>query len=234
MNFPDADRRSTTSPPYLVRLSSSHVARQLADGAFLEDRPMFTRKLPAFILGVLSLAVLLAAAVPAAAQSTFVVPFDRSGTPGTETIDVVDPLTGLTAPMIVATGAFDNPCTGENVDVFGSTAISSVQTFDKFGNMKVSVSTVTKGTGTGWSEPFGEPTPSGNTYAFTDSQQFTFRFPPAGGQEFSSDFSDKLSLRGAKSLDNWVVRAHFRIRITSAGEVKVLLIKMDPDPNCKG
>jgi hypothetical protein len=194
---------------------------------------MFIRKLPAFILGVLSLAVLLAIPATVAAQSnTFIVAFDRTGTPETELGTVLDPLTGQVIETVVETGAFVNPCTLENVDVFGSSTITSLETVDKFLNRKVSVSVVTKGTGTGWTEDAGVRTDSGNTYTFSDSQSFSFRIPPSG-QAFSSDFSDKLALRGAKSVDNWVIRAHFKITVDADGMVKVFLIKTNADA-CKG
>jgi hypothetical protein len=192
---------------------------------------MFIRKLPAFILGVLSLAVLLAIPATVTAQSnTFIVAFDRTGTPETELGTVLDPLTGQVIESVVETGAFVNPCTLENVDVIGSSTITSLETVDKFGNRKVSVGVVTKGTGLGW---VGEPgNLTGSTYTFNDSQSFSFRIPPSG-QAFSSDFSDKLALRGAKSIDNWVIRAHFKITVDADGMVKVFLIKTNADA-CKG
>ena len=185
------------------------------------------------LVGVCVTGLLVAIPAPSEAQSnTFVVGFDRTGTPGTTIINVLDPLTGELTPTVVDTGAFVNPCTFENVDVIGSTTITSLQTVDKWGTVKVNVGVSTKGTGTGWILVNGTPVFTGSAYTYTDNQQFTFRLPSTG-EEFSSDFTDRLSMRGAKSVDNWTVRAHFKIRISAAGEVQVFLIKMTGD-TCKG
>ena len=68
---------------------------------------MVTLRLNRIVVG-LSVLVLLVVSGSAAAQSssTFIVPFDRTGTPGVD-------------PNGNATGAFDNPCTLEWVDVEG-------------------------------------------------------------------------------------------------------------------
>ena len=171
-------------------------------------------------------------AVVAAQSSTFVIPFDRTGTPGTATISTIDPMTGQPITEVVSTGAFVNPCTAENVDVRGTSTISTVQSIDKFGTVKVNVSEITKGTGSGWIVLNGVPTLTGSSYTFNESQNFTFRLPTAG-DEFASDFSDKLAMKGAKSIDNWVIRANFRIKVNADGTVQVFMIKMNAD-NCKG
>jgi len=171
-------------------------------------------------------------AVVAAQSSTFVIPFDRTGTPGTTTISTIDPMTGQPITEIVSTGAFVNPCTAENVDVRGTSTISTVQSIDKFGTVKVNVSEITKGTGSGWIVLNGVPTLTGSSYTFNESQNFTFRLPTAG-DEFASDFSDKLAMKGAKSIDNWVIRANFRIKVNADGTVQVFMIKMNAD-TCKG
>ena len=77
------------------------------------------------------------------------------------------------------------------------------------------------------------PTFTGATYIFNESQQFSVRQPAAGGQEFLSDFADKITMKGAKSIDNWTIRANFRLRVDSLGTVKVELIKLSGDI-CKG
>jgi hypothetical protein len=179
------------------------------------------------------LAVLPATAAAQAGSSTFVIVFDRTGTPGTEQVEMLDPLTLQPITVTRDTGAFVNPCTLENVDVTGSSTISTTQTVDKFGNLKVSVSVNSKGTGAGWlPNADGTQLFTGSAYAFSESQQFSFRMP-ADGDAFSSDFTDKLALKGAKSTDNWIIRANFRIKVTSTGEVQVLLIKTN-EGVCKG
>jgi hypothetical protein len=185
-----------------------------------------------FIVALSALALLAIPGNAAAQSSTFIEEFIRVGTPGTKTVETIDPLTLEPTTIVVDTGAFVNPCTSEFVDVRGSSTISTLQTIDKFGTVKVNVSVVTKGTGSGWvASPTG-PLFTTSSYAFSDSQQFSFRLPVAG-EEFSSDFSDKLALKGAKSIDNWIIRAHFRIKVNADGTTQVLLIKMNADA-CKG
>ena len=184
---------------------------------------------------VFGLALVLALPGMAAAQSsTFIIDFNRTGLPGTEVVTQIDPLNpSQTITTTVATGAFVNPCTSQNVDVIGTSTISTVQSIDKFGQLKVSVSEVTKGTGTGWiGADYATRTLTGATYAFNENSQFTFRLPAAGA-EFTSDFTDKLAMKGAKSIDNWVIRATFRIKVNADGTVQVFMIKMNAD-NCKG
>lgn len=185
------------------------------------------------ILGV-TLVLLALPAIAAAQSSTFIVDFNRTGTPGTATVVTTDPLTGQPTTITVDTGAFHNPCTGENVDVRGTSTISTNQTIDRFGTVKVVVSEVTKGRGAGWiPDVLGAPIFTGSTYTFTESQQLTFRLP-AAGEEFASDFADKIAMKGAKSIDNWIVRAHFRVKVNADGTVQVFLIKTTADPTCKG
>ena len=173
-------------------------------------------------------------AMAAAQSSTFVQPLDRTGNPGTTTITQADPLNpAQSITVTVPTGAFKNPCTLENVDVIGSTTITTLQTVDKFGVTKVDISVLSKGTGQGWTGiDYASRIISGSTYAFSDRQSFSFKLPLVG-QEFVSDFSDKISMKGAKSIDNWTIRANFRVRVDSAGVVKVSRISETGDI-CKG
>ncbi len=195
---------------------------------------MVSMKISRIVLGAFAGAVWLVLPVTAAAQSsTFVIPFERLGDPGTAAVDTIDPLTGQATTIVVDTGAFVNPCTYENVDVTGASTVTTIVTVDKIGTQKVNVSVVTKGTGAGWTgATYAAALFSGSSYTFNDSQQFTFRMPTAG-EEFSSDFSDKLAMKGAKSIDNWVIRAHFRIKINADGTVQVFMIKTNADA-CKG
>lgn len=186
-----------------------------------------------FTFGVPILAALLALPATVAAQSTIVsIPFDRSGPQGTMIVDTLDPMTGQPVQMLVDTGAFSNPCTLEFVDVIGVSNVSTLIAVDKFGTQKVNVSVNTKGSGRGWIGDPLAPTFTLSTYDFSESQQFVFRLP-AVGEEFASDFSDKLAMRGAKSIDNWTVRAHFRIKVSSDGKVLLNLMRLTGD-QCKG
>jgi hypothetical protein len=181
-----------------------------------------------------ALMVLAIPALAAAQSSVFVQPFDRTGLPGTTTITQIDPLNPTqTITATVPTGAFKNPCTLENVDVTGSTTITTLSTVDKFGVTKVDISVLTKGTGQGWTgSDHAVRIISGAVYSFNDSQSFSFKLPLIG-QEFVSDFSDKISMKGAKSIDNWTIRANFRVRVDSTGAVKVARISETGDV-CKG
>ena len=184
----------------------------------------------------IGLCTFIALALPALAfaqASTFIVPFDRTGLPGTQTIETLDPLTLQPVTIIVDTGAFKNPCTLENVDVLGTSTISTLTTIDKFGTRKVDVSVLTKGTGAGWTGiDYATRVISGSTYTFNENQNFSFRVPTIG-QEFTSDFTDKLAMKGAKSIDNWVIRANFRIKVNADGTTQVFMIKLNADA-CKG
>jgi hypothetical protein len=190
---------------------------------------MLITKVGATILTAFAVAMLLALPVTVAAQasSTFIVPFERAGFPDIDDQGV--PISG--------TGAFLNPCTLEFVDVFGSSAITISQTVDKFGNTKVSVGTVTKGTGLGWNpDQFGNQVFSLNNYTFRDTQSITVKEPPLSStsQAFESDFFDKIAMKGAKATDNWMMRARFRLRIAADGTVTVDLIRVTEGDGCRG
>jgi hypothetical protein len=198
-----------------------------------------------FAFGVLSLTGFLAYSATAAAQTTVPVLFDRTGEPGIQQLTQVDPLDPTqTITVTVPTGAFVNPCTFEYVDVTGSSVIQSTQTVDSKGLfMKVTVKVVTKGTGLGVSDNDGDFTNggytanfTGSTYSFTETQTFSFKVPVdlLSSEEFTSDFSDKISMKGAKSLDNWTIRSIIRIKVNSSGVTTGEVIRMDADGVCKG
>lgn len=184
------------------------------------------------IVGLSALMLLGLPLLATAQSSTFVIPFERVGTPGTKIVTQIDPMTGEVQEFTVDTGAFVNPCTLEYVDVTGASTVSTLQTTDKFGTLKVNVGVTTKGTGQGWIVVGGVPTFTLSTYLFSDGQQITFRLP-AVGEEFSSDFTDKLVMKGSKRIDNWTIRAHFRIKVNASGAVQVLMTKINADV-CKG
>jgi len=108
------------------------------------------------------------------------------------------------------------------------------RTTDRVGTVRVVVSEVTKGTGAAWvRDALGAPVFTGSTYTFTESQQLMFRLR-ALGKEFGSDFADKIVMKGAKRIDNWVVRAHFRIKVNADGTVQAFMIKSTADSTCMG
>ena len=189
------------------------------------------------IPGTLVLAVALAIPATAAAQSsTFVLPFDRLGPPTQNC--TTQPDGTITC---VAAGAFQDPCTGQNVDVTGSTTLTISTNVTGSGSMKLSVSEVTKGTGTGWDplEPYllgVNPDPlTANTYSFAESQKFDTQFTLSGDPTTitSSTFSDKLFMKGSKSLNNWTIKATFTIKINGNGVVTSVNNNFTGDV-CKG
>jgi len=91
-----------------------------------------------------------------------------------------------------------DPCTSELVDVSGASTITIAETVDRNGQTKTAVSVTTKGTG------IGQVT--ANSYPFSENQNFTVKVAVIG-EAFDSAFSDKLSLKGPGSTDNFVVRA---------------------------
>jgi hypothetical protein len=168
-----------------------------------------------------------------AQSSVFTFKFERFGPPRTEIQEVLNPATGLVELVPVQVGAFVNPCTSELVDVFATTTLTTNQTVDNKGNTKLDINVVTKGTGTGWNPgPNGEVVLSGATYIFSDTQNFNVKFA-TGTPLFESEFTDRMVLRGAKSVDNWTIRARFRVRVGADGVVKIEPIEIVRD-TCKG
>ena len=184
---------------------------------------MFNKKFGAALLAILLVAVFLP--VTAAAQtSVFIQEFSRTGPPEFD------------ATGVQVSGAFINPCTADLVDVTGVTTITTSQGLDNRGNIVIKVGTVTKGKGVGWLASATGPVLTGRTYSFSESQSFNVKFPndPTVSQAFESDFFDKISMRGAKSVDNWLIRARFRIKIAADGTVMVNLIKLNSGDGCRG
>jgi hypothetical protein len=189
------------------------------------------------IVGIASFLALVALPVVASAQSsTFVIPFSRVGPPGTECEAVIDPVTGVMVidpttgqPVMQCnpTGAFQNPCTLQNVDVTGSTTMTISLNVTGSGQGKASVSETTKGSGMGWDPTLPylvgvNPNPlTATIYNFTESQQFNAQFTLNGDPTTltTSTFTDKLFMKGAKSTDNWTIKATFKIQINGQGVV---------------
>ena len=184
---------------------------------------MFNKKVGVALLGILLVAVFLP--MTAAAQtSVFIQEFSRTGPPEFD------------ATGVQVSGAFINPCTADLVDVTGVTTITTSQGLDNKGNIVIKVGTVTKGKGIGWLPSAAGPVLTARTYSFNETQSFNVKFPndPMVSQAFESDFFDKIAMKGAKSVDNWMIRARFRIKIAADGTVMVNLIKMTAGDGCRG
>jgi len=172
------------------------------------------------LVGLLAVAALLGGAPLASAQtsSTFVIPLDRTGNPGVDANG--NP-----------TGAFQNPCTLENVDVTGSSTVSIIQqAANQKGEIKTSVGVSSKGSGTGWIGDLWPGLPTGNTYVFSENQSFVTVVPVlAAGEIFESTFSDKFLMKGAGNLDNWVIRAYFKLKVDAKGNIQVSIARATGD-----
>lgn len=206
---------------------------------------MTALKTSRFIVGVLAVAALLVSPSIATAQSktsTFTIAFDRTGTPGTETVQVIDPVSGqpvvdpATGQVVTTTrptGAFMNPCTAEHVDVLGSTNVSVTTSVTNKGALKVTVSELTKGTGSGWTgNSSADAIFTGNAYIFSDSQQFSTI--SVAGQLQSSDFGDRFTMRGQGPLNNWIIRVTMTLTVDALGNATVTIKNMTADPTCRG
>src|SRR4051812_40530051 len=219
---------------------------------------MINHKFAPFVVGVLCVGALLAVPRTAAAQaSTFPIAFDRTGAPGSEIVNVIDPITGLQVldangnPVFATrpTGAFIDPCTSAYVDVTGTTTLSINVNITGNGSAKVSVGETTKGAGIGRNNaglvfnPDGtltttipyDGTVTTSLYSFAESQQFNTQFTLNGDPMTitSSTFSDKLFLKGASKVDNWTIKATFTIKINGQGKVTSVNSTFSGDV-CKG
>ena len=191
---------------------------------------MVRTKINSLLVAAACCSAILAVPQIASAQITIPVPFNRTGLPGVD-------------PNGNPTGAFDNPCTNEFVDVTGTAVFSTNQAL-KGSTLTTTVNVVTKGTGAGWvdAEPLldglqytssatGLTLFSGATYVFSETQNFTIK--QQAGTTTDSEFVDKLAMKGAGNIDNWVIRARFRIKIGPDGNVQVSITKMN-EGVCKG
>jgi hypothetical protein len=104
-------------------------------------------------------------------------------------------------------------CTTRLVHITGNetTAISTKVTGS--GDLHIDISDVFKGSG-------ADLLDATRLYTFSDSEQFSFNTPlPVGTGTLDSSFTQKLFLKGNKSLDNWVIRATIVIHVNGQGQV---------------
>jgi hypothetical protein len=203
---------------------------------------MAALKLRTIVLALTAVCALPAIAAAQSATSAFTVSFDRSGVPGTETVAVIDPVTGgpaidpaTGAPKTFTrdTGAVLNPCTNAYVDFRGAINVSMTTTKTSAA-AKAAVSATTKASGSAWtsSDNFVTRTPSGTTYAVTDSQQFSMT--GRAGQLQRSDFTDRLTMRGPGAGDYWMIRVTSTLAIDALGRATVTIKEIEPDSLCRG
>lgn len=178
---------------------------------------MVSSKVGRFVIAGLALSVAVIA--PLGAQST------KGSLTSVTTIDRSGPAElDASGNKVPGTGAIFNPCTGEDVNISGTMTTTSSQYLDPQGFIRTSVSVISKGTGTG--------VLTGTLYPFSETQNFNIKSDPTS-LEFVSSFTDKIGLRGPKSIDNWVVRATMKITVFPDGTVKNELTNLSSDV-CKG
>lgn len=124
-----------------------------------------------------------------------------------------------------------NPCTTETVLLSGTVTTTITVSLTGSDQLRVDVDAVDKGTGVGTNPLIVPP----NTYSFSDSQHFDAKFtiPSDPASITESSFSDKLFLKGAKALDNWMVKRTIKLHINANGVATVAGITLDSD-TCKG
>lgn len=124
-----------------------------------------------------------------------------------------------------------NPCTTETVLLTGTVTTTVTVALTGSDQLRVDVDVVDKGTGVGTNPVIVPP----NTYSFADSQHFDVKFtvPSDPTSITESSFSDKLFLKGAKSLDNWMVKMTVKLHINANGVPTVAGITHESNV-CKG
>lgn len=172
---------------------------------------MGTTRVPRIGLGIIIAVGLTAASniTQALAPTVVVVPFERSGP------QVLD------ANGLPIAGAMFNPCTGELVDVSGSTAITVTEALLTNAVRRRTFDIETTGSGAGRS--------SGGLYPISEDQAFDVI-----GSLTESAFTDKIHMTGAGNVDDWTLRATFRLRLNDLGGVDATLIKFGDEDGCSG
>jgi len=120
-----------------------------------------------------------------------------------------------------------DPCTqGNMVHVAGTNTTVITTKVTGSGDLHVDVSDLFKGTGVDVLDP-------SKTYTYSDNEQFSYNTPlPVGSGTLDSSFTQKIFLKGSKSLDNWIIKATIVIKINAQGTVtKDTILTSDV---CKG
>jgi len=184
------DRQRAGAGTIDVDANSYLSATPSPDTSGREEIIMTAPKLTRVLGGVFIVAALVAIPTQAAAQTT-------------------------TVQNLFADVLLPNPCNGgDPVMVSGTETIVISSKITGAGQLHLDISDVSKGSGISTIDLT-------RTYTFSDNEQFsvnaTLPFDPLGLNSFT--FTQKLFLKGAKSLDNWVVRASFVLQINQQGIV---------------
>lgn len=149
-----------------------------------------------------------------AQQTTATITVDRTGP------QLFDPATG--GPV---GGAVFNPCTGELVDLTGTSTITVADINDGVVlTTTVSVGSSFRGTGQ----------MSRTAYRSDDSQPFNVRRSTAAGSALEATFTDRIKMTGPESYDQWQLRATFRLKIDQYGKASVALVRFGDEDGCTG
>jgi len=98
-----------------------------------------------------------------------------------------------------------NPCTGEIVDISGTTTTTMNQRVDSRGGIHISFASVTKGTGIGQS--------TGVNYPYNENDMFSLQ----AGSATESTVRVKNRLKGPGSIDNWDLTFLLHVTLNADG-----------------
>jgi hypothetical protein len=131
-------------------------------------------------------------------------------------VGTIDPESGqVIAPLM-------NPCTKELVNITGTLAATSTVTTNASGIVRTSITLVANGVGMGAT--------TGLLYSFSETQDLSMKL---SGLESELDTTVKLSMKGARSLDNWSSRLKLHLTLNANGEVTSAHTHVDTD-KCNG
>jgi hypothetical protein len=131
-------------------------------------------------------------------------------------VGTIDPETGLALPPLT------NPCTKEIVNITGTLTATSTVTTNASGTVRTSITLVANGVGIGAT--------SGLMYSFSETQDLSMKL---SGLASELDTTVKLSMKGARSLDNWSSRLKLHLTINANGQVTSAHTHVDTD-KCNG
>jgi hypothetical protein len=137
----------------------------------------------------------------------------------------------MRASAQTSVSAFDiflvDPCTGGNtVEAVGTETTTISTKVTGSGDLHLDISDVFKGTG-------ADVLDATKTYTYSDNEQFSFTTPlPVGSATADSTFTQKIFVKGSKSLDNWMIKATITFKVNANGVVtKITSLTSDV---CKG
>jgi len=113
------------------------------------------------------------------------------------------------------TAQLTDPCTGNNIVVIeGIDTTSIITKVTPSGQLHLDISDVFKGTG-------HDAVLTDITYTYSDNANFNFNvsLPLDPNATQDSTFTDKIFVKGSKSLDNWTIKATITFKVNAQGTV---------------